>query len=262
MVYDLTDRVVLITGSSAGLGAVLAHAFAAEGCHIILNHSSSTDTSISRASATESALKSAYPDRKVGIIRANCAEESENIKLVSEAIALSKSWGCEGRIDGVIANAGWTRFSAINDLDAVTWSDFEKCFAVNVQSPFVLLRELRDTMNKNADGGFFIMTSSVAGEHPSGSSLAYCVSKAANLHLMRCLAAHQGPNIRVNAVKPGVLATEWGLKFGREKLDAIFDSTVLKTETTLENCALIYVMLAKNDSITGEAIKIDGGLWM
>ncbi|KAK9246036.1 hypothetical protein V1506DRAFT_198955 [Lipomyces tetrasporus] len=262
MVYYLTDRVVLITGSSAGLGAALAHAFAAEGCHIILNHSSPTESSVSRASATESELKSAYPDRKFGIIQANCAVESENVKLISDAIALSKSWGNAGRIDGVIANAGWTRFSAISDLDAVKWSDFENCFAVNVQSPFVLLREVRETMNRNADGGFFLMTSSVAGEHPAGSSLAYCVSKAANLHLMRCLAAHQGPKIRVNAVKPGVLATEWGLKFGRDKLDAIIDSTVLKTETTLENCALIYVMLAKNDSVTGEAINIDGGQWI
>ncbi|KAK9370614.1 hypothetical protein V1509DRAFT_616311 [Lipomyces kononenkoae] len=259
MVYNLRDRVVLITGSSAGLGATLANAFAVEGCHVILNHSSTTETSVSRARATESALKSAYPDRKFGIIQADCSKESENVKLISEAISLSDSWGYQGRIDGVIANAGWTRFAAINDLDAVTWSDFEQCFAVNVQSPYVLLREVRATFNKNADGGFFIMTSSVAGEHPSGSSLAYCVSKAANLHLMRCLAAHQGPHIRVNAVKPGVLATEWGLRFGREKLDAIFNSTVLKTETTLENCALIYVMLAKNDNITGEAIKIDGG---
>ncbi|KAK9237446.1 hypothetical protein V1525DRAFT_404004 [Lipomyces kononenkoae] len=261
MVYDLRDRVVLITGSSAGLGAVLAHVFAAEGCHIILNHSSAAENSVSRAHATESALKSAYPDRKVGIIQADCAKESDNVKLISEAISLSQSWGYEGRIDGVIANAGWTRFAAMNDLDAVAWSDFEQCFAVNVQSPFVLLREVRATFNKNVDGGFFIMTSSVAGERPFGSSLAYCVSKAANLHLMRCLAAHQGPRIRVNAVKPGVLATEWGLKFGREKLDAIINSTALKTETTLENCALIYVMLAKNDNITGEAVKIDGGVF-
>jgi NAD(P)-dependent dehydrogenase (short-subunit alcohol dehydrogenase family) len=65
------------------------------------------------------------------------------------------------------------------------------------------------TFNSNPDGGAFIITSSIAGRNLGGSSMPYSVTKAAQLHLMRCLASTQGPKVRVNAVLPGWLATEW-----------------------------------------------------
>jgi NAD(P)-dependent dehydrogenase (short-subunit alcohol dehydrogenase family) len=71
------------------------------------------------------------------------------------------------------------------------------------------MREALATFNANADGGVFIITSSIAGRIPGGSSMPYSVTKAAQLHLMRCLASTQGPKIRVNAVLPGFLRTEW-----------------------------------------------------
>jgi len=65
------------------------------------------------------------------------------------------------------------------------------------------------TFNANPDGGVYIITSSIAGRTLGGSSMPYSVTKAAQLHLMRCLAKTQGPRIRVNAVLPGWLETEW-----------------------------------------------------
>lgn len=59
--------------------------------------------------------------------------------------------------------------------------------------------------------------------------MAYSVSKAAGLHLMRCLAASQGPKIRVNAIQPGLLLTEWGLQFPEEKIKAMKEKAALKT---------------------------------
>jgi NAD(P)-dependent dehydrogenase (short-subunit alcohol dehydrogenase family) len=104
---------------------------------------------------------------------------------------------------------GWTRFSSIPDLHATTASDWDTCFAVNVKAQNYLLRTALPTFNANPDGGAFIMTSSIAGIGTSGSSLPYCVTKAAQLQLMRVFAASQGPKVRCNAVCPGLLLTEW-----------------------------------------------------
>jgi len=90
---------------------------------------------------------------------------------------------------------------------------------VNVKAHIYLLREALSTFNSNAEGGVYIITSSIAGRIASGSSMPYSVTKAAQLHLMKCLAATQGPKVRVNAVLPGWLNTEWvswGLSFVSE----------------------------------------------
>lgn len=104
-----------------------------------------------------------------------------------------------------------------------------KCWAVNVKGQMALVRAAMPHFNQNPEGGVFIMTSSVAvciaeylqtgdrsmlsrnwqGVKPSGSSLPYSVTKAAGLQLMKGLASSQGKNVRINAVLPGLLLTEW-----------------------------------------------------
>jgi NAD(P)-dependent dehydrogenase (short-subunit alcohol dehydrogenase family) len=99
---------------------------------------------------------------------------------------------------------GYTRFATFFDLNAPTTEDWDTCYAVNVKAQVFLMREVLSTFNSNSEGGVFIMTSSIAGKNPSGSSMPYSVTKAAQLHLLRCLASTQGPKIRTNAVLPGV----------------------------------------------------------
>lgn len=85
----------------------------------------------------------------------------------------------------------------------------QKCWAVNCKGNLHLFRKALPTFNANPEGGVYLMTSSIAGIGPHGSSMAYSVSKAAGLQLMKCLATTQGPKVRVNAVLPGLLLTEW-----------------------------------------------------
>lgn len=131
------------------------------------------------------------------------SKESDCTKSVQETISKL------GGIDIIISNAGYTRFSQFDDLNATTSEDWDKCYAVNVKAQVYLLREANPTFNANADGGVFIMSSSIAGLKTGGSSLPYSVTKSAQLHLMKCLAATQGPKVRVNAICPGILLTEW-----------------------------------------------------
>jgi NAD(P)-dependent dehydrogenase (short-subunit alcohol dehydrogenase family) len=170
-----------------------------------------------------------------------------------------------GGLDIIIGNAGWTKHTSLpfGDLSALSYDDWDRCFAVNVKGNHALLAAAMPIFERNPDGGCFIMTSSIAGRALQGSSMAYSVTKAAQLHLMKCLANTQGGaegKVRVNAVCPGLLLTEWGMKFGEEKIEAIKQAAVLKRETDLGDCAEAYVMLARNTSITGQAVQVDSGL--
>lgn len=88
----------------------------------------------------------------------------------------------------------------------------------------------------------------------------YSVTKAAQLHLVKCLAVTVGPKIRVNTVLPGLLLTEWGKKYSPERIEALKNAAVLKKDTDLQDCADAFVMLARNSSMTGMRIQVDAGL--
>jgi len=106
----------------------------------------------------------------------------------------------------------------------------------------------------------FIVTSSIAGTRPSGSSMPYSVTKAAQLHLMRCFASTQGPKIRVNAVLPGLLLTEWGQLYGETMVKRLEERAWLKKVTDLEDTAQAFIDIARNSSMTGQNIIVDSGL--
>lgn len=112
----------------------------------------------------------------------------------------------------------------------MTEAEWDKCWAVNVKGMHALIKAAMPTFNQNPEGGVFIITSSVAGVSLSGSSMAYSVTKAAQLHLMKCLANTQGAKVRVNAVLPGLLLTDWGNLYGEERLAMLKDRAVLKKE--------------------------------
>jgi NAD(P)-dependent dehydrogenase (short-subunit alcohol dehydrogenase family) len=130
-------------------------------------------------------------------------KEEDCIKSVKETVSQL------GGIDIIVSNAGYTRFSDINDINAPTVEDLDLCYAINVKAQLFLMREAAPTFKANSEGGQFIMSSSVAGIKTSGSSLPYSVTKAAQLHLMKLMATSQGPKIRVNAILPGLLLTDW-----------------------------------------------------
>ncbi|KAF2461656.1 short chain dehydrogenase [Lineolata rhizophorae] len=246
MPYSLKGRNVLVTGGSRGLGAVICHKFAAEGCNVIINY-------VSNAAAAEevkAGLDKEF-DVKVFIMKADCGVTAECEKLVRDTIDIL------GGVDIIIGNAGWTRFSTFADLDALSEDEWDKCWATNVKGQMALLRAAMPTFNANPDGGAVIYTSSIAGVSQGGSSMAYAVTKAAQLQLMKCLAATQGPKVRVNAVLPGLLLTDWGMKYSVEAREALQEKAALKRAVDLGDCADAFIMLAKNTSITGMKVQVD-----
>ncbi|KAL6715011.1 hypothetical protein ACLMJK_007272 [Lecanora helva] len=234
-----------------GRGALVAEKFAAKGCNVAVNYNSSKD----RAEQVVANVQERYEVKGL-VIHGDMGILADCEKTVHEAI------DGLGGLDIIIANAGWTKFTTFGDLDALTEEEWDKCWAVNCKSNLHLLRKALPTFNANPDGGVFLVTSSVAGISVSGSTMAYSTTKAAGLHLVKCLAATQGPRVRVNAILPGLLLTEWGANFTPEKIQSSKDKAYLKKETELEDCADAFVATAINSSMTGQNIQIDSGLAM
>jgi NAD(P)-dependent dehydrogenase (short-subunit alcohol dehydrogenase family) len=129
-----------------------------------------------------------------------------------------------------------------------------------VKSNVFLFRAVRPHFEANPDGGVFLIQSSIGSLFTNGSSMAYSVCRAAGLHLTRCLAETQGPNIRVNAVCPGLVDTERTAVFSEERRQGFKDMAKLKRITTPEEIAMTFVFAAKNSGMTGEHIRVDSGM--
>jgi NAD(P)-dependent dehydrogenase (short-subunit alcohol dehydrogenase family) len=164
-----------------------------------------------------------------------------------------------GRLDLLINNAGTTRFISFQDLEAVDEAAWDEIFAVNTRAAFFAAKAAVPLMRRNG-GGQIINTSSIAGLGTAGSSLPYAVSKAALIHLTRCLAVALAPDIMVNTVAPGFLMTRWGALWQEEKTRQNAERALLGRYTDLLDTAATYIMLAKNNSITGQVFTVDAGL--
>jgi NAD(P)-dependent dehydrogenase (short-subunit alcohol dehydrogenase family) len=218
---------------SRGLGALVAQKYAAEGCNVAINYLSSKDV----AEELASSLQTQYGVKAI-IVQGDASRRqdcSNAIKTTIEQLggldivisnAVSSISGCFSLYClGLIVVKGWTKMTTFSDLDAMddddwdrvrspllwttTADSFTQCWTTNVKSSWYLFKEALPTFNANPDGGVFIITSSTAAVTPSGSSIPYAVTKAAGLHLMKCLAQSQGSKVRVNAVVPALLLTEW-----------------------------------------------------
>ncbi|KAF7173102.1 hypothetical protein CNMCM5623_005348 [Aspergillus felis] len=248
-------------------GAVICQKFAAEGCNVAINYHLSRGVAEDLASR----LTKEYSVKSI-VLQGDAELPEDNQRIVQEAKEQLSG------LDIVIANAGWTRFADKRDIYDLSFEEWDKAsyrlavlvrdanclqgWRVNVMSHLQLMQAAKPIFEKNADGGVYIMTSSIAGITTDGSSMGYSVSKAAALHLMKHLALSVGPNIRVNAVLPGLMLTDWGKQFGESGIEWHNQKAILKRETDLEDCANMFVTLAKNTSMTGQQLVVDSGLAM
>lgn len=253
-------KVALITASSAGLGAAIAKSLSPS-FRVVINYYSRPEKAAEVIKECEAITSlSSKPDSVASgpqfhTIQADVGSRSEIQRLIKETIDTM------GRLDVVVSNAGWTRLTTFTNLDEqLVEEDWDKCFNMNVKSHFWILGAAKSYLEANDDGGSFITIASMAGVRPGGSSVPYSVTKAAQIHLMKCLALICGPKIRCNAVSPGLLLTEWGQKFPESKIKAATEKGMLKRLATVEDVAEQVRSLAMNKSMTGQNIVIDCGI--
>jgi 3-oxoacyl-[acyl-carrier protein] reductase len=246
------NKVILITGSSSGIGAELARLAASKGYNVLVNYNSNRDGA---EAVVADCLAAGVEALAVG---ANVADDQACRELVATAV---DAWG---RVDVLVNNAGTTKFCAHGDLEGLDADDFHQLYSVNTIGAFQMIRAVVPVMKQT--GGSIVNVASVAGLLGVGSSLAYACSKAAMLALNLSMARNLGPEIRVNAVCPGMVEGEWLLQgLGGEEVYNMVKQhyetqastgKVMNASTVAEN---IWYFADSAPNVTGEHLILDGG---
>ncbi|MGH9114333.1 MAG: SDR family NAD(P)-dependent oxidoreductase [Acidimicrobiales bacterium] len=242
MTVRLDGKVALVTGSSSGIGAAIARALAGEGARVVVNSRQSVTT----GEAVASEIGGVYR-------RADVSDPAAARGLVEWV------FGEHGRLDILVNNAGTTRVIPHADLDAATAAIWAEIYATNVIAPFVLTTAAAPHLRVAPGGGAIVNVGSLAGVRPTGSSIPYAASKAALHHQTRLLAGALGPEIRVNAVAPGLVDTPWTADW-HEIRAGVAAVTPLRRVAAPGDVAEVVLCLATASMVTGEVWVVDSGL--
>ncbi|MBI2961956.1 MAG: SDR family oxidoreductase [Betaproteobacteria bacterium] len=248
----VAEKVAIITGSATGIGAEVATMLARNGVHVVVNYTKSG------AEAQAVLARCAAHGVDTLLQQADVSDDGACRRMVDEAM---NKWG---RVDYLVNNAGATKFVDHADLEGLSAADFQRIFGVNVVGTFQMCRAVAPHM-KRAGRGAIVNISAAASVSGAGSSMAYAASKAALNTLTLSLARALGPEIRVNAVCPGMVKSRWmeqGL--GSEGYAAMVRKTEaaapLHSIATPEDIAEPAVWLLENaKQVTGEILLVDAG---
>ena len=246
-IFDLSGKVALVTGSTRGIGKSIAEELARAGAKVAV--------SSRKAEACESTRKE-FEEKGFAVIARPC-----NVSRKEELQALvDATLGKWGRIDIVVANAASNPY--YGPLTGIPDEAFDKIFANNVKSVLWLAAM---TLPGMKDGGSFIVVGSIGGLLANTVIGAYGISKAADHHLVRNLAAEWGPkNVRVNAIAPGLVKTEFAraLWEDEKRRNERIEATPLRRLGEPRDIGGIAVFLASDAAafVTGQCIVADGGV--
>jgi len=247
----MSRKTAIITGGSSGIGAASALELAKAGCNILVTYASNKKggENIAEVCRTEGVEAIAVQ-----------ADVSSNDDCITVNKAAVDKWG---RVDILVNSAGMTRFLSSAALSAIDADDFARIYEVNVTGTCQMIRAVEEEIIKAK--GSIVNISSHAGKSGLGSSMVYASSKAALNTLTLSLARHFAPNVRVNAVCPGFVGTDWmAPRFEPEQFEK-FKETVaslapLKTLVLAEDVAEAVLWFALGGTkITGQQLTIDGG---
>lgn len=248
----MEERVAIVTGGSSGIGAATALALAERGVRVALTYVGNRDGAEQAAAACEAA------GAEAAALQGDVSSDEDCQKVVRQAMV---RWG---RVDVLVNNAGTTKIANPADLSALSAEDFHRIYGVNVVGTYQMTRAAEDALRASGVGSV-VNTSSIAGVAGLGSSMAYAASKGALNTMTLSLARSLAPDVRVNAVCPGYVASEWW--------DSLEDQTIEKMRTRSTNAALLRRVSTSEDvaetvvffalgarSVTGQLLVADNGM--
>ena len=249
MDLKLKDKVAVVTGSSKGIGAGIAKAFASAGAKVVINYASSK----------------ADADKVVDEITKNggtaIAVQCDVTKSADVKSLFEKTNNAFGQLDILVNNAG---VFAFEPLETVTEESFHRQYNTHVLGNLLCSQKAVEMFGEH--GGIIINISSTVSTNPMAGLIVYCSSKAAIDTFTKVLAKELGPKkIRVNTIAPGVTQTEGNQTMGITGSDMekqLVAMTPLGRSGQPDDIAKVAVFLASNEAgwVTGERITVAGGL--
>lgn len=237
-------KLALVTGGSGGIGAAICHKLAKSGYRIVFTFNSNQ-------SAAEQVLDS-LEGTGHAMYQLNVEDSAAISALAAQVKETSQS------LDLLVNCAGMTKFVPHSDLNSLNDELIDKIFRVNVRAPFAMVRAFEPAL-RNVNGCVVNITS-IAAQTAMGSNVAYCASKSAIENMTRSLARALSPDIRVLAVAPGLVDTEFVKGLDDEWRDAQEQSTPLKRLANDEEVAnAVFAAAELLTFSTGNTIAVDGG---
>jgi len=245
---ELRGAVALVTGGNGGLGQRICHHLAQEGVHIAVMYAQSRE-------AAEGVARDLASRHQVNAAAFAC-DITDGAAVERVVGAVTKQFG---RLDILVNDAAYNQAIPFADLDGLTIEVWDRIIAVNLTGPMRLIKAVAPVMQAQEQGRI-VNIASVSGIGPTGSSIAYAVSKAGLIHLTRCMAVALAPEILVNCVAPGLLeGTRATANLRPEQIANSAATALLKKPADKDDCADMVVTMCRTDTMTGQTIVIDSG---
>ncbi len=249
---EIAGKAAIVTGSAVGVGRATALALARRGARVVINYSRSEEEARQTLADVESLGAEAL------LVRADVSSDDQVRAMVRQTLDRFSS------VDVLVNNAAITHFVNFADLDGLTEEMWDRILAVNVKGVFFCSRAVAGPMRETGRGAI-VNISSTAAIRGVGSSIAYTASKAAVINLTMAFARTLAPEVRVNCVAPGFIATRW--HSGRmppevfaQATERVAQETPLRRVCTPEDVAQAVLSLVEGaDFVTGQTLVVDGG---
>jgi 3-oxoacyl-[acyl-carrier protein] reductase len=247
-VFDLSGRVVLVTGASRGIGRAIALELGRAGADVVVHY----HTNRAGAEAVAAELV------RLGVSATVVAGDMESWEEAGNAVAVAGTW--KDRLDGLVASAG---VYAGEPSDQVGPKGFDRVVRTDLQGPFRTLQAALPFLRRSVRPSV-VLVSSVLGAHAGVGGVPYQVAKAGVEQMTRALALELSPRIRVNAVAPGYIRTDMNRAAHSDPAvhASVARATPLARWGDPEDVApaVRYLLSLEADWVTGVVLGIDGGI--